>query len=166
MVNVGNSLVVQLLGLGTFTARSRLQSLVKELRSCVHIYMLSCFGHVNSAALWTVAHQALLSMDSSGRITGVDFNALLQGIFLTQGSNPCLKSPALATQVLYPSEAPGKPTASCKLCQKKKKGQCSFGRVSLSKSFHLDSQFSFSFLICSIEQISQPYILPEPVRIS
>ena len=28
--------------------------------------------------------------DSLGKNTGVGFHALLQGIFLTQGSNPCL----------------------------------------------------------------------------
>ena len=40
--------------------------------------------------LWTIAHQAPLSMDSPGRNTGVSGHALLQGIFLTQGSNLCL----------------------------------------------------------------------------
>ena len=35
--------------------------------------------------LWTVACQASLSKN-----TGVDYHDLLQGIFLTQGSNPCL----------------------------------------------------------------------------
>ena len=39
---------------------------------------------------WTVAHQAPLSMDSPGKDTGVGCHALLQGIFLTQGSTPCL----------------------------------------------------------------------------
>ena len=94
MVNVGSSLVVQLIGLGTFTARSGLQSLVRELRSCVQVYMLSCFSHIQLfATLWTVAHQALLSMDSSGRNTGVGFHALLQGIFLTLGSNTSILCP-------------------------------------------------------------------------
>ena len=36
---------------------------------------------------WTVAHQASLSWDSPGKNTGVGCYALLQGIFLTQGSN-------------------------------------------------------------------------------
>ena len=40
--------------------------------------------------LWTVAHQAPLSMDSPGKSTGIGCHALLQEIFLTQGSNPCL----------------------------------------------------------------------------
>jgi len=34
--------------------------------------------------------------DSPGKNTGVGCHALLQGIFLTQGSKPCLVSPALA----------------------------------------------------------------------
>ena len=127
MVNVGNSLVVQLLGLGTFTARSRLQSLVKELRSCVHIYMLSCFSHVNSATLWTVAHQALLSMDSSGRITGVDFNALLRGIFLTQASNPCLSLLHWHRRFFTPKRHLGSPQDPASCAKKRKKHNVALG---------------------------------------
>ena len=41
----------------------------------------------NSATLWTIAHQAPPSMDSLGKNTGVGCRSLLQGIFLTQGSN-------------------------------------------------------------------------------
>ena len=49
------------------------------------------FSHVwLFATLWTVAHQTPLSMDSPGKNTGVGCYALLQGIFPTQGSNPCL----------------------------------------------------------------------------
>ena len=41
-----------------------------------------------SATLWTAARQAPLSTgDSPGKNTGVGGHALLQGIFLTQGSN-------------------------------------------------------------------------------
>ena len=40
------------------------------------------------ATPWTAAHQALLSMNSLGKNTGVGSHSLLQGIFLTQGSNP------------------------------------------------------------------------------
>ena len=39
---------------------------------------------------WTIAQHAPLSMDSPGKNTGVGCHALLQGIFLTQGSNLCL----------------------------------------------------------------------------
>ena len=35
---------------------------------------------------------------SSGKNTEVDYHALLQGIFLTQGLNLCLMSPALASR--------------------------------------------------------------------
>ena len=39
---------------------------------------------------WTVACQAPMSMDFPGKNTGVDCHFLLQGIFLTQESNPSL----------------------------------------------------------------------------
>ena len=42
------------------------------------------------AILWTVAHQAPLSMEFSRQNTGVGCYFLLQGIFLTQGLNPHL----------------------------------------------------------------------------
>ena len=59
--------------------------------------MLSCFSLIQLFVnLWTIAHQAPLSMGSPGKNAGVGCCALLQGIFLTQGANPCLKSPALA----------------------------------------------------------------------
>ena len=57
--------------------------LVVELLShmvCVCTLTLSC------PTLWTVAHQAPLSMDSSGKNTRVGCHFLLQGIFPTQGS--------------------------------------------------------------------------------
>ena len=48
--------------------------------------------------------------DSPGKNTGVGCHALLQGIFPTQGSNPCLPaSPALQADFL-PTEPPGKLT--------------------------------------------------------
>ena len=64
----------------------------------VHACMLNCFSCVQlCATLWTVAHQSPLSMDSSGKNTGVGCYALLQGIFLTQGLNShLLLSAALA----------------------------------------------------------------------
>ena len=48
------------------------------------VYALS---HWLFATLWTVPRQAPLSMDSPGKNTGVGCHALLQEIFLTQGSN-------------------------------------------------------------------------------
>ena len=52
----------------------------------------------NSATLWTVAHQAPLSMGFAGKNTGVGCHFLLQGIFLIQGSNPALLH---CRQILY-----------------------------------------------------------------
>ena len=55
---------------------------------------------------WTVACQALLCpWDSPGKNTGVGCRALLQGIFLTQGSNPGLLH---CRQVLYHLSHQGK----------------------------------------------------------
>ena len=39
---------------------------------------------------WTIACQAPLSMDFPGKNTGMDCHFLPQGIFPTQGANPCL----------------------------------------------------------------------------
>ena len=53
--------------------------------------MLSHFSHVQLFATpWTIACQPPLSMGFSGKNTGVGCHVLLQGIFLTQGLNPCL----------------------------------------------------------------------------
>ena len=53
-----------------------------------HCLLLSCFSRVQIVAtLWTVTRQTPLSWDSPGKNIGVGFYALLQGIFLTQGSN-------------------------------------------------------------------------------
>ena len=52
---------------------------------CVHAKSLSCVQL--SATLWTVAHQTPLSMGSSRQEYWSGCRALLQGIFLTQGSN-------------------------------------------------------------------------------
>ena len=57
-----------------------------------------------------VTYQASLSVDSPGKNTGVSCHALLQGIFLTQGSNQRLLC-LLHWQVdSLPSEPPGKPS--------------------------------------------------------
>ena len=54
----------------------------------VHMCVLRRFSRVQLfATLWTVAHQAPLSM---GFTRQVGCHELLQGIFLTQGSNPSL----------------------------------------------------------------------------
>ena len=54
---------------------------------------------------WTVAYRLLHSWDSPGKSTRVGCHFLLQGIFLTQGSNPGLSH---CRQTLLPSEPPGK----------------------------------------------------------
>ena len=60
----------------------------------------------HSETLWTVAHQApLYPWDSPGNNTRVGCHALLQGIFLTQGSNPCLLS-CIAGR-FFTAESPG-----------------------------------------------------------
>ena len=60
----------------------------------------------NSLGPWTIAQQALLSMEFSKQNTGVGCHFLLQGIFLTQGSNlgvlPC-------RQILYQLSYKGNP---------------------------------------------------------
>ena len=54
-------------------------------------YVLSHFSHFQHfVTLWTIACQALPSMGFSRQATGVGCHFLLQGIFLTQGSNPSL----------------------------------------------------------------------------
>ena len=56
---------------------------------CMCACVLNCFTPVQLfAALWTVTHQAPLSWDSPGKNIGMGSHSLLQGIFLTQGSNP------------------------------------------------------------------------------
>ena len=57
-----------------------------ELLHCVQLFV----------TLWTVACQVPLSMGFSGKNTGVDRHALLQGSFLTPGIEPAsLTSPTL-----------------------------------------------------------------------
>ena len=55
---------------------------------------LQCKGHKESdtteVTLWTVATRLLCPWDSPGKKTRVGCHCLLQGIFLTQGSNPSL----------------------------------------------------------------------------
>ena len=53
--------------------------------------MLSCFTCLQLfATLWTVTARLLCHCDCPGKNTGVGCHDLLQGIFLTQGLNPCL----------------------------------------------------------------------------
>ena len=76
--------------------------------------MLSHISHVQLfVTLWTVAHQALLSMDSPGKITGVGCRALLQGIFPTQGSNHVSYISFSGRQVIYDWRHLGSPNIYC-----------------------------------------------------
>ena len=66
------------------------------------VCVLSCLSHVCLFVTpWTVAHQAPRSMEFPDKNTGVGCHSLLQGIFLTQGSNPCLLCLLHCRQVLY-----------------------------------------------------------------
>ena len=57
--------------------------------------VLSRFSRVQLFVnLWTL----LCPQDPPGKNTGVGCHGLLQGILLSQGSNPCLKPPALASR--------------------------------------------------------------------
>ena len=71
-----------------------------------HVY----FNHiVLFATPWTIAHQAPLSRDSPGKNTGVGSQALLQRIFLTQGSNLSLLHLLHWKVGSLPLVPPGKP---------------------------------------------------------
>ena len=84
---------------------------------CVHTCVLSCFSHVPFfVTLQIVARQTSLFMeDSPAKITGVGCHALLQGIFLTQGSNPGLLCLLQWQAVSLP---PGKPYVKGIILQK------------------------------------------------
>ena len=63
----------------------------------------------DSMTLWTVAHQLICAWDFPGKNMGEDCHALLQGLFLTQGSNLDLMSPVLASKFFLPLAPPWKP---------------------------------------------------------
>ena len=82
--------------------------------------VLSC--SVVSNSLWpqTVAHQAPLSMGIlQARILDWVASALLQGIFLTQGSNPCLLCLLHCQAGSLPLAPPGKSVSKNKMWEKK-----------------------------------------------
>ena len=65
--------------------------------------------------------RVLCPQDFPGKNTGLDCHFLLQGIFLTQGSNPHL----LHWQVdSFTTELPGKPLSNVYLCLKKEHWPC------------------------------------------
>ena len=68
----------------------------------LHACVLSRFHRVwLLVTLWTVAHQAPLSLDSPGKNTGMGCHALLQGIFPTLGSNSSLLGLLHCRWILY-----------------------------------------------------------------
>ena len=67
---------------------------------CVRAQSLQSFSTL--ITLWTIAHQAPLSMGFSKQNTGGGCHFLLQGIFQTQGLNVCLACLLLCRQILYP----------------------------------------------------------------
>ena len=68
--------------------------------------------------LWTVAHQPLCPWDSPGKNTGVGSHSVLQGIFLTQGSNSGLLH---CSQILYHLSHQGSPISYIPIQNKKLK---------------------------------------------
>ena len=57
---------------------------------CACMYMLSCSVMTDSLQPYRLNPMAHQSKHSPGKNTGVGIHALLQGIFLAQGSIPCL----------------------------------------------------------------------------
>ena len=62
------------------TLISRLFKMYSIMFSCIQLFV----------TLRDIATRLLCPWDSAGKNTGVGCHALLQGIFLTQGLNPCL----------------------------------------------------------------------------
>ena len=71
-----------------------------------HIVCFSNSFMSDSFLTWTVVHQAPLSMECSGKNTGVGGLFLLQGIFPTQGLSLCLLH---CRQILYRLSHQGSP---------------------------------------------------------
>ena len=64
--------------------------LIRWVHTHMQACMLSHFSHFRLlVTLWTDPVKLFCPQDSPGKNTGVGCHALLQGIFLTQGLNPC-----------------------------------------------------------------------------
>jgi len=75
----------------------------------MYVCVLSRFSRVeHCVTLWTAARQA--PWDSPGKNVGVDCHALLQGIFLTQGSNLRLLRFLLWQVGSFTAAPPGSPS--------------------------------------------------------
>ena len=85
------------------------QYVAKVFKICPYPVMCVCKS-LSSVRLfvtpWTVACQAPLSMDLSGKNSGMGYHALLQGMVLTQGLNPGLLR---CGQISLLSKPPGTP---------------------------------------------------------
>ena len=83
---------------------------MQYLNGLIEIYMCACLlSHSvmsDSETLWIAPSRLLCPWDPPGKNTGVGCHALLQGLFLTQGLNPCLLH---CRRIFLPSEPPGKP---------------------------------------------------------
>ena len=83
------------------------------LKSCCCCYCLvpkSCLTLFETP--WTVAHQSSLSMRFPRQEYSMGHHFFLQGIFLTQGSNPCLLQVSYIAGRFFTAEPPGKPIFS------------------------------------------------------
>ena len=80
------------------------------MKLSLHAHVLSRFSRVWLCdPMDCIAARLLCSWDSPGKSTGVGCHVLFQGIFLTQGSNPCLLN---YRQILYPLSHHGNPKLS------------------------------------------------------
>ena len=71
------------------------------------VCVLSCSSYIPLfVTLWTVAAMLLCKWDSPGRNTGLGSHAFRQGIFPTQGWNPCLLHRHLDSLPLSHQESP------------------------------------------------------------
>ena len=61
---------------------------------------------------WTITTRLLCPWDFPGKNTRVGCGFLLQGIFLTQRSNPCLLKLLHCRKILYPLNHQGRPSLS------------------------------------------------------
>ena len=85
------------------------------------IYLLKCACSVAKSCMtflqpWTLACRLLCPWDFPGKNTGVGCCALLQGIFPTQGSNPCLLCLLHWQADSLPLQHLGNPQCSKQIC--------------------------------------------------
>ena len=90
----------------TRTQKNKSHMILLLCRIKKKVYVLSCFSHVQVfATLWTVSLPgSSVHGDSPHKNIGVGCHFLFQGIFPTQGSNPCLMSSALAGKFFITSD--------------------------------------------------------------